>query len=103
MFKIEIEKILRLGAESQPVLARVKDVVDAWSGADEDLVSFYEPQSLRFQLVSPPFAYWRIDGRAFEEYGPLPFTAEGKPIRWSWLYWLRNAPTLTVTDRDLSA
>lgn len=101
MFKIEIEKTLRLGAESHDVLDRVKHVVETWTGGDERLVHFYEPQSLCFRRTSPPFAYWRIDGAAFDEYGPLPLTAGGKPVRWNWLYWLQNAPTLTVTASDL--
>lgn len=103
MFKIEIEKTLRLGAESHDVLVRVKHIVDAWSGGDDNLVHFYEPQLLCFRRTSPPFAYWRIDGRAFDQFGPLPLTAEGKPVRWSWRYWLQNAPTLTVTADDLPA
>lgn len=101
MFKIEIEKTLRLGAESHDVLDRVKHFITAWSGGDDTLVHFYEPQSLSFKHTSPPFAYWRIDPAAFDRFGPLPFTAEGKPVRWTWLYWLQNAPTLTVTASDL--
>jgi hypothetical protein len=105
MFKIEIVKTLRLGAESHDVLDRVKHFIDAWSGGDDALVQFYEPQSLCLQRTSPPFAYWRIDPDAFDRFGPLPFTAEGKPIRWTWLYGLQDifqsAPTLTVKASDL--
>lgn len=101
MFKVEIEKTLRLGADTHEVLERMKHFINAWSGGDTELVHFHEPQSVCFQRTSPPFAYWWIDGAAFDKYGPLPFTAEGKPIRWGWLYWLQNAPHLTVTKTDL--
>lgn len=99
--KIDIEKILRVGTQTHDVLDRVKQLVTAWSDGEEEFVHFYEPSSPCFQLASPPFAYWRIDEAAFEAYGPLPFTAGGKPVRWTWLYWLQNAPTLTVTPSDL--
>lgn len=101
MFKIEIEKIVRLGTESHEVLDRVKHFIDVWSGGDDRLVHFYEPQSLCFRRTSPPFAYWRIDGEAFNQFGPMPFTAGGKPVRWSWMYWLQNAQTMTVLKTDL--
>lgn len=103
MFTVEIEKILRLNAENHDVLERMKDLIDAWSGGDDDLVEFYEPQSLCFRRTSPPFAYWRLHGDAFDRFGPLPFTAGGKPVRWGWRYWLQNAPTLTVLASDLPA
>lgn len=100
-FKVELEKILRVGTESHAVLNEVKQLINAWSGGDEEFVHFYEPSSLCFQRTSPPFAYWRIDCTAFERFGPLPFTAGGRPIRWTWLYWLQNAPTMTVLATDL--
>ena len=103
MLRIEIEKTLRIGAESHDVLERMMNLIDTWSGGEDEFVHFYEPQSLCFQRTSPPFAYWRIDCYALDRFGPLPFTAEGKPVRWGWLYWLKNAPHLTVTATDLPA
>lgn len=101
MLKVEIEKTVRVGAETYDVLRRLKHLMKDWSGGDDELVHFYEPASPLLQYAPRPFAYWRIDGAAFEAYGPAPFTAGGRPVRWTWLYWLRNAPTLTVTDADL--
>lgn len=101
MLKIEIEKTVRVGAGTHDVLDRLKHLITNWSGGDTELVHFYEPSSPIFQCANPPFAYWRIDGQAFDTYGLPPFTAGGQPVRWTWLYWLRNAPMLTVAQTDL--
>lgn len=101
MITFRIDKTVRIGAETHEVLERMMFVIAAWSGGDDELVHFYEPQSLCFQRTSPPFAFWRIDGAAFQRFGPLPFTAGGKPVGWSWWYQLRNSPRLTVLETDL--
>ena len=102
-FKVEVDKLIRIDAESHAVLDRMKHFIEVWSGGDESLVHFYEPQSLCFRRTSPPFAFWRINAEALDRFGPLPFTAVGKPVRWSWRYYLQNSPNLTVQQTDLPA
>lgn len=100
-FTTTIDRNVRVGAESHWILNYMKDAIGAWSDGDREHVYFYEPSSLCFRRTNPPFAFWRLDHGAFDRYGPLPFTAGGKPIRWTWRYRLKSAPILTVTAADL--
>lgn len=100
-FRIELERLVRVGADTQDVLEAVNQHVNRWCGGSDDLLHYFEPYSPCARRGNPPFAYWLIDAYAFTQYGPLPFTAGGKPVRWSWSYWLKNAPHLTVTATDL--
>lgn len=100
-FRIELEKLVRVGADTQDVLDAVNHYIHTWSSGSDNLLHYFEPMAPSLRCGNPPFGYWLIDAYAFTEYGPLPFTAGGKPVRWSWTYWLRNAPQLIVTAKDL--
>lgn len=45
--------------------------------------------------------YWRIAASMLEDYGALPFTSFGKPIRWRWWHTLFGNPKFTITLDDL--
>lgn len=46
-------------------------------------------------------SYWTMEASMLDQYGPLPFTARGKPIRWRWWHTLLGNPSFTVTTSDL--
>lgn len=45
--------------------------------------------------------HWTIEASMLDRYGPLPFTARGKPIRWRWWHTVLGDPEYTVTATDL--
>lgn len=46
-------------------------------------------------------AYWTMEASMLDQYGPLPFTSRGKPIRWRWWHTLLGNPSFTITASDL--
>jgi hypothetical protein len=46
-------------------------------------------------------AYWTLEASMLDQYGPLPFTSQGKTIRWRWWHELFHSPSFTITAADL--
>jgi len=46
---------------------------------------------------------WTLEPQMLDQYGPLPFTSRGKPIRWRWWHSLFGAARFTVYGVDVPA
>lgn len=46
--------------------------------------------------------YWTIEPEMLERYGPLPFTARGRTIRWRWWHSLFGEASFTVYYDDVA-
>jgi hypothetical protein len=44
---------------------------------------------------------WTLESKMLDQYGPLPFTSRGKPIRWRWWHTLFGGAKFTVYAVDV--
>lgn len=97
-----LEKLIRIDAGGLDMALELRPVINRWCSLD----GVAPDQRLQFHAKgcgcnNSRIHYWTFPASMIDQYGPLPFTAEGETIRWRWWHYFGQGARFTVVKDDL--